>query len=123
MKPLIYSVLLSALVSGCTVNLQRDRDEEWRNEVYHSRDRTTPEWVSERKLTNCPVYTMPEGKQVPSVPAEQYRRVPKSNYEKREEILLDYIEALREHIKATKSSMMDQYMKYLMQCTASSKPK
>lgn len=125
MKRTAFLSLVMACLTSCTVNLQDPRkdDQQWRQEVWTSRDRATPEWVNERKLTNCPVYTPPEYRAVPVTPAEEFRRIPKTQIDRREEILLDHIQALREHIKATKSDTTDQYMKYLMQCTAAVKPK
>lgn len=122
MKRTIFLSATLVVLTSCTVNLP-SRNDEWRNEVWSSKDRATPEWINERKLTNCPVYTPPETRAVPPTPAEEFRRIPKNQIDRREEVLLNHIQELREHIKATKSDVTDQYMKYLMQCTSSSRPK
>lgn len=104
-------VLLATLMLGaCSLTLQRA-------------DVPPPSasGIREREISNCPVYTPPPARTVPPTPAEEYSKIPREKTEARVELLLDYIQTLREHIRAAKTDHLEQYSNYLRSCVSKEK--
>ena len=113
-----FLVGVSLMLTSCTVNLDRQgRNEPWRMEGWQP-SRQAPDYINERGISRCPVYSLPEARPLPPVPAEQLRKLGRNDHDAREVLYLDYIQALREHIKDTKSDNTDQFLKYLQLCTS-----
>jgi len=134
MKRTSFSLLFAAVaLAGCTVNLDRNQNgrngnqADWQAQGWRGGGNGSPQWIAERDLNNCPMYSMPDRRVVPTAPVEEYKALSERTDEKsvrqRETLLLDHIEKLRYYIKDVNTDNTDQYMKYLMQCTGRVKQK
>lgn len=69
-------------------------------------------------IKECPVYKPPEIGPTPLAPIAEFSILGRNDQDKRDEILLDYIEKLRLHISTMNKENNKTYLKYIAQCAS-----